>query len=146
MTKTRQKVGVSFPISILWDGILLIPIFGTVDSRKAQELMENILTKIVETESKTIIIDILGVATVDSAVANHLVKITKATKLMGCECIISGISPEIAQTLIQLGLELEGVITRATLKNALQWAFRTNGLEVKEVKEPAVFRKKESLA
>ncbi|OGR83017.1 MAG: sigma-B regulator RsbR [Elusimicrobia bacterium RIFCSPLOWO2_01_FULL_54_10] len=146
MANTKQKVTVSSPISILWDSILLIPIFGTVDSRKAQELMEDILTKIVETESKTIIIDILGVATVDSAVANHLVKITKATTLMGCGCIISGISPAIAQTLVHLGVELEGVITRATLKDALQWAFRTNGLEVKEVREPAVFRKKEPLS
>src|SRR5687767_6005624 len=91
------------PVNILWDGILLIPISGMMDSSKAQSIMESMLEKILETEAKTIILDILGVAAVDSAVANHILKMSKATKLMGCDCLISGISPAIAQTLVHLG-------------------------------------------
>ena len=123
------------PVNIVWEGILLVPIFGIIDSRKAQNIMETMLTKILDTESKTIILDILGVAAMDSAIANHILKISKATKLMGCECIVSGISPSIAQTLVHLGVDLGQVVTRATLKDALQFAFRSAGLELKEIRE-----------
>ncbi len=95
--------------------------------------MSTMLKKIVDTESKVIILDILGVAAVDSAVANQLIKITKATKLMGCDSIISGISPEIAQTLVQLSIDLGKVITTATLKNALILAFDILKLEVRKI-------------
>ncbi len=123
------------PVNIVWEGILLVPIFGIIDSRKAQNIMETMLTKILDTESKTIILDILGVAAMDSAIANHILKISKATKLMGCECIVSGISPSIAQTLVHLGVDLGQVVTRATLKDALQFAFKSAGLELKEIKD-----------
>ena len=123
------------PVNIVWEGILLVPIFGIIDSKKAQNIMETMLTKILDTESKTIILDILGVAAMDSAIANHILKISKATKLMGCECIVSGISPSIAQTLVHLGVDLGQVVTRATLKDALQFAFRSAGLELKEIRE-----------
>jgi rsbT co-antagonist protein RsbR len=130
------------PVNILWDGILLIPISGLMDSSKAQSIMESMLEKILETEAKTIILDILGVAAVDSAVANHIVKISKATKLMGCDCLISGISPAIAQTLVHLGVNLGEVVTKATLKGALELAFANSYLEVRALKELNVVAKK----
>jgi len=122
------------PVNILWENILMVPIFGIVDSKRAQEILETMLNKIVETGSKVIILDILGVATVDSAVANHLIKITKATTLMGCDCIISGISAAIAQSLVNLGVELGGVNTTSTLRNAIELAFNKLGIEVKKIK------------
>lgn len=126
---------VATPVNIVWEGILLVPIFGIIDSKKAQSIMETMLTKILDTESKTIILDILGVAAMDSAIANHILKISKATRLMGCECIVSGISPSIAQTLVHLGVDLGQVVTRATLKDALQFAFKSAGLELREIRE-----------
>jgi rsbT co-antagonist protein RsbR len=130
------------PVNILWDGILLIPISGLMDSGKAQSIMESMLEKILQTEAKTIILDILGVAAVDSAVANHIVKMSKATKLMGCDCLISGISPAIAQTLVHLGVNLGDVVTKATLKGALELAFANSHLEVRALKEMSPAAKK----
>jgi rsbT co-antagonist protein RsbR len=135
MSKKSGEFVVATPVNIVWEGILLVPIFGMVDSKKAQDVMETMLTKILDTESKTIILDILGVAAMDSAVANHILKISKATRLMGCECIVSGISPSIAQTLVHLGVDLGQVVTRATLKDALQFAFKSAGLELREIRE-----------
>lgn len=132
MANEKEEAQIPTPVNILWEKTLLIPIFGTVDSQRAQEIMESMLKKILEIEAKVVIMDILGVAAVDSAVANHLVKITKSTKLMGCECIVSGISPAIAQTLVQLGVELGDVITTATLRDALGLALERQGLEVRE--------------
>ena len=123
---------IATPVTILWDKILMLPIVGTIDSRRGQEMMETMLNKIQETNSKIIILDILGVAAVDSAVAAHLIKITKATELMGAQCIISGISAEIAQTLVQLGVDLGAVITRASLRDAVAIAFDNLNLEVRE--------------
>ncbi|MEE8056594.1 MAG: STAS domain-containing protein [Pseudomonadales bacterium] len=120
------------PVIVLWDQILMLPIVGTVDSTRGQEMMATMLAKIQETEAKIIILDILGVATVDSGVASHLIKISKATTLMGADCIISGISPEIAQTLVQLGVELGEVATRSTLRDALEIAFDKLSLEVRQ--------------
>lgn len=113
----------STPTIKLWEGILVLPVIGIVDSVRAQFMMESILTKILETSSKVIILDIHGVATVDTAVANHLIKITRATKLMGCECLLSGISPAVAQTIIQLGIDMGTVRTTSTLSDALKEAF-----------------------
>lgn len=113
----------STPTIKLWDGILVLPVVGVVDSMRAQHMMESMLNKIMETYSKVIILDIHGVAAVDTAVANHLIKITKATKLMGCECIISGISPAVAQTILQLGIDMGEIITKSTLSDALSEAF-----------------------
>ena len=128
----EQKItnGFETPVNILWDNVLLIPVFGTMDSTRAQAIMETILQKIVETGSKAIILDILGVDTVDSGVANHMIKITKACKLLGCETIISGISPEIAITLVNLGVTLSEVVTTSTLKDAVSRAFENLGLKI----------------
>jgi rsbT co-antagonist protein RsbR len=98
---------------------------------RAQHMMDSMLNKIAETYSKVIIMDIQGVAAVDTAVANHLIKITKATKLMGCECILSGITPAVAQTIIQLGINMDTVKTKSTLSDALAEAFKILNLEVK---------------
>ncbi len=134
MAKEMAEAYEKTPVTILWDNILMLPIVGVVDSRRAQGIMETILKKIAEVEAKAIILDILGVLTVDSAIATHLIKITKATKLMGCECIITGISPEIAQTFVQLGIELSEVATRATLKDGLSIAYDIIGVEVRQIK------------
>ncbi len=123
------------PVTILWQGILMLPIIGTIDSKRAQDIMETMLTKISETEAKVIILDIMGVPTVDSAVANHLLKMTRASRLMVTDCIISGISPVIAQTLVHLGVELGDVLTSSTLRYAVEFAFGRLGLEVREAKE-----------
>jgi rsbT co-antagonist protein RsbR len=119
----------STPVTQIWDGILLLPIVGLLDSKRAQDLMQGILTKINATQSKMAILDISGVAVVDTAVANHIIKITKATQLMGCRCIISGISPAIAQTMVELGIDVETISTTASLKDALQEAFQ--GMNIK---------------
>lgn len=128
----KEKTEIPMGVNILWNDILMVSVVGVLDSSMAQQIMDSILRKIAETESKTVIFDILGVTVVDTAVANHLIKITQATKLMGCECIISGISPEVAQTLVDLGVELGDVTTVATLRNALQHAFEGIGLEVRK--------------
>jgi len=119
------------PVTLLWERVLMLPIVGIVDSQRAQTIMDSMLTKVAETESRVVILDIEGVETVDTAVANHLIKITQATQLMGCTCIVSGISPAIAQTLVQLGIPLSSVVTRATLRDAVLYAFNTLGLDVK---------------
>lgn len=121
----------STPTIELWDGVLVLPVVGVVDSMRAQHMMDSMLNKIAETYSKVIIMDIQGVAAVDTAVANHLIKITKATKLMGCECILSGITPAVAQTIIQLGINMDTVKTKSTLSDALAEAFKILNLEVK---------------
>ncbi|MBZ9633422.1 PAS domain-containing protein [Clostridium sp. FP1] len=128
-SKTIREM--STPTIKLWDDVLLLPIVGVVDSMRAQHMMDSMLNKIMETYSKVIIMDIQGVAAVDTAVANHLIKITKATKLMGCECIVSGISPAVAQTIIQLGIEMGDIKTKSTLSDALAEAFLILNLEVK---------------
>lgn len=109
--------------------------YGVIDSKRAQEAMEIILQRILQTGARTIILDILGVASVDTGVANHLIKIAKATKLMGSKCIISGMSPAVAQTIVELGVDLGDVLTRVTLRDAMQLAFKLTGWEVKEVKD-----------
>lgn len=127
-SKTIRQM--STPAIKLWEGVLVLPVVGVIDSLRAQHMMETMLNKIAETYSKVIILDIHGVAAVDTAVANHLIKITKATKLMGCECILSGISPSVAQTVIQLGIDMTDINTKSTLSDALEEAFLILGLEV----------------
>jgi len=135
--KTKEQLinEISTPVIVLWQDILAVPLIGTVDSKRAQLIMEVMLSKILETESKMIIFDISGVQTVDSAVANHFIKISRATNLMGCDCIISGISPAVAQTLVHLGIDLGNIITTTSLKNALDLSFNKLGYEVKMVKK-----------
>lgn len=131
MTKDTQR-RTRIPVNILWDGILMLPVFGTIDSNRVQEIMEVMLEKVIDTNSKVIILDILGVPVVDSAVANHLIKICKATRLVGADTIISGMSAEIAMTLVSLGIELENTITTAKLSDALALAFDKTGYTVEK--------------
>lgn len=130
--KTIQEI--STPAIKLWEGVVVLPVVGVVDSLRAQQMMEKMLEKIVSTSAKVIILDISGVAAVDTAVANHLIKITKATGLMGCQCIISGVSPAVAQTIVHLGINMEGIHTNSTLSDALAEAFIFIGLEVNKSK------------
>ena len=121
----------STPVTAIWRDILMLPIVGIVDSKRAQNIMSAMLTAIAATQSRVIIMDISGVGVVDTAVANHLIKITKATKLMGCECTISGVSASIAQTIVELGIEVGNVKTMGTLRDALTDAFRTVGVDIR---------------
>ena len=114
----RELLELSTPVVKLWDGILALPLIGTLDSERTQVVMENLLQSIVETGAAIAIIDITGVPTVDTLVAQHLMKTVAAARLMGAECIISGIRPQIAATIVHLGVELNAVVTKATLADA----------------------------
>jgi rsbT co-antagonist protein RsbR len=129
--QSRAMMEMSTPVTALWNDILMLPLVGIIDSRRAQEVMSSMLARIADTRAKVIILDISGVAVVDTAVANHLIKITKATALMGCSCIISGLSPAIAQTIVELGIDVGDVKTTATLRDALADAFRRTGTLLK---------------
>jgi rsbT co-antagonist protein RsbR len=118
----------STPVVKLWDGILALPMIGTLDSARTQVVMESLLQKIVETESQIAIIDITGVPTVDTLVAQHLLKTVTALRLMGADCIISGVRPQIAQTIVHLGVDLQGVTTKANLADALALALKRTGV------------------
>ncbi|WP_336517965.1 STAS domain-containing protein [Pollutibacter soli] len=131
LRQTDEIAEISTPVIRVWDGILALPIIGTLDSSRTQVVMENLLIQIVETGSSIAILDISGVPAVDSLVAQHLIKTVSATRLMGAECIISGIRPEIAQTVVHLGIDLSNIITKASLASALKTAFSMLKLEVK---------------
>ena len=133
--QSRTIMEISTPVIKLWDRVIILPVVGVIDSLRAQQMMKTMLKKITETLAKVIILDIAGVATVDTAVANHLIKIAKATKLMGCRCIVSGISPAVAETLVQLGIELGDVTTNSNLQDSLADAFAILKLEVVQAKE-----------
>ena len=121
----------STPVVKLWDGILALPLIGTLDSSRTQVVMENLLQSIVELSADIAIIDITGVPTVDTLVAQHLLKTVAAARLMGADCIISGIRPQIAQTMVHLGVELN-VVSKASLADAFTLALqRTNRAVVK---------------
>ncbi len=120
----------STPVVQLWDDVLALPLVGTLDSARAQVVMETLLQKIVETEAAIAIIDITGVPTVDTLVAQHLIKTVSATRLMGADCIISGIRPQIAQTIVHLGVNLGEVITKATLADAFAVALKRTGASI----------------
>jgi rsbT co-antagonist protein RsbR len=131
--QARALIAMSTPVTALWEDVLLLPVVGIIDSQRAQEIMSSVLGRIAETRARVFIIDISGVSVVDTAVANHLIKITKATRLMGCQCLLSGISAAVAQTVIELGIDVGEVETRATLRDALEEAFRRVGIEVRRV-------------
>ena len=118
------------PVVKLWDGILALPLIGTLDSSRTQVVMESLLQSIVDTGSEIAIIDITGVPAVDTLVAQHLLKTVAAARLMGAQCIISGIRPQIAQTMVHLGVAFGDVVTKATLGDALSYAFRQAGISV----------------
>jgi len=132
LRQTDEIADISTPVIRVWDGILALPIIGTLDSARTQIVMENLLQEIVETGSSIAILDISGVPAVDSLVAQHLIKTVSATRLMGAECIISGIRPEIAQTVVHLGIDLSSIITKASLASALAYAFKSMRLEVRK--------------
>jgi rsbT co-antagonist protein RsbR len=132
-----QLTELSTPVIKLWDRVLAVPLIGTLDSVRSQIATENLLQGIVDQQAKVAILDITGVPTVDTMVAQHLLKTVLAARLMGAECVICGIRPQIAQTMVQLGIELDEVTTRAGLADALQYALSRLNLAVVPA-EPAV--------
>lgn len=131
ITRQQQEMlELSTPVAKLWEGILVLPLIGTLDSARTQQVMESLLQKIVETGSSVAIIDITGIPTVDTLVAQHLIKTMSAARLMGADCIVSGIRPQIAQTMVHLGISLQDVITKATLADAVSYALRQAGYSV----------------
>jgi rsbT co-antagonist protein RsbR len=126
----EEMLELSTPVVKLWDGILALPMIGTLDSARTQIVMESLLQRIVETGAEVAIIDITGVPTVDTLVAQHLIKTVTAARLMGADCIISGIRPQIAQTIVHLGVDLGDVVTKATLADAFAVALQRKGLTV----------------
>jgi rsbT co-antagonist protein RsbR len=144
--KTREEVirrqqeemlELSTPVVKLWDGILALPIIGTLDSARTQVVMETLLENIVKTNSRVAIIDITGVPTVDTVVAQHLLKTVTAARLMGADCIISGVRPQIAQTIVHLGINLLDVTTKATLADAFALALDRTGLSLEHALKTA---------
>lgn len=126
----EEMLELSTPVVKLWDGILALPLIGTLDSARTQIVMESLLESIVQTNSGVAIIDITGVPTVDTVVAQHLLKAVTAARLMGADCIISGVRPQIAQTIVHLGINLLDVTTKATLSDAFALAIKRAGLVV----------------
>jgi rsbT co-antagonist protein RsbR len=122
-----ELLELSTPVVRLWEGILALPLIGALDSQRTQVVMENLLTRIIETGAPIAIIDITGVPTVDTLVAQHLLKTVAAARLMGADCIISGIRPQIAQTIVHLGVDLGDVTTKATLADAFRVALQRTG-------------------
>jgi rsbT co-antagonist protein RsbR len=128
----EELLELSTPVVKLWDGILALPVIGTLDSARTQVLMESLLDAIVKTNSRVTIIDITGVPTVDTVVAQHLLKTITAARLMGADCIISGVRPQIAQTIVHLGINLSNVTTKATLAGAFKVALDRLGIDFRK--------------
>jgi rsbT co-antagonist protein RsbR len=133
----RELMELSTPVVALWDDILALPLIGTLDSGRTQVVMESLLEKIVETGAATAIIDITGVPTVDTLVAQHLMKTVAAARLMGADCIISGIRPQIAQTIVHLGVDLSAVTTKASLADAFSIALKRSGMVIARAPQAA---------
>ena len=132
----QEMIELSTPVVELWDGVLALPLIGTLDSARTQVVMENLLQRIVDTGAAIAVIDITGVPTVDTLVAQHLLKTVAAARLMGADCIISGIRPQIAQTIVHLGVDLQDVVTKATLADAFAIALRRLNLSVQKNAAP----------
>ncbi|MFF5494337.1 STAS domain-containing protein [Streptomyces aquilus] len=126
----QQLLEVATPVIELWEGVVAVPLIGTLDSSRSQIVMESLLEAIVERRARYAILDITGVPTVDSLVAQHLMKTVAAARLMGAECIVSGIRPAIAQTIVHLGIDLGSILTRAGLADALAYALTQQGIAV----------------
>jgi rsbT co-antagonist protein RsbR len=126
----QQLLELSTPVIKLWDRVVAVPLIGTLDSARTQVVMETLLQTIVDQDAATAILDITGVPMVDTVVAQYLLKTAMAVRLMGSECIISGIRPQIAQTIVQLGIDLGDITTRATLADALAWVLAKSGVTV----------------
>ncbi|MXG24833.1 STAS domain-containing protein [Streptomyces sp. YIM 132580] len=129
-SQAAQLMELSTPVVKLWDGVIAVPLVGTLDSARTQVVMEKLLQALVDTGSEQAIIDITGVPAVDTQVAQHLLKTVVAARLMGAECTVSGIRPQIAQTIVALGIEFGDIITKATLADALQHALRKSGVDL----------------
>ncbi|HEY0858386.1 MAG TPA: STAS domain-containing protein [Albitalea sp.] len=134
LRQQQELLELSTPVVKLWDGVLAVPMIGTLDSARTQLVMESLLQRIVETGSELAIIDITGVPTVDTLVAQHLLKTVTAIRLMGADCIISGVRPQIAQTIVHLGIDLQGITTKSSLADALALALRKVGYTVTRTK------------
>ena len=128
--QSKAIMAMSTPVTAIWDQILLLPVVGLIDSRRAHDIMNAMLARIKETDATVFILDISGVAVMDTAVANHLIKMTKAARLMGCTCVISGVSPAIASTIVELGIDVGAVKTRANLRDALSLGFQQTGIHL----------------
>jgi rsbT co-antagonist protein RsbR len=136
LRQQQDMLELSTPVVKLWEGVLALPMIGTLDSARTQVVMETLLQRIVETGAEVAILDITGVPTVDTLTAQHLLKTVTAARLMGAECIISGIRPQIAQTIVQLGVQLGDVITKATLADAFAAALKRLSLGVTRQSAP----------
>src|SRR5215218_230528 len=136
----QELLELSTPVVKLWEGILALPLIGTLDSARTQVVMESLLQQIVESEATIAIIDITGVPTVDTLVAQHLLKTVAAARLMGADCIISGIRPQIAQTIVQLGVELNEVTTKASMAAAFRLALQQSGQSLPKTLQDAARR------
>ena len=139
----QEMLELSTPVVTLWEGVLALPMIGTLDSARTQVVMETLLQRIVESGASIAIIDITGVPTVDTLTAQHLLKTVAAARLMGAECIISGIRPQIAQTIVHLGVDLGGVVTKATLADAFAICLRRLGMSIVKT-QPTSARRRES--
>ncbi|MET8046662.1 MULTISPECIES: STAS domain-containing protein [unclassified Streptosporangium] len=128
--QAEQLLELSTPVVKLWDGIVAVPLVGTLDSARTQVVMEKLLQTLVDTGSEHAVIDITGVPAVDTEVAQHLLKTVVAARLMGAECVISGIRPQIAHTIVTLGIEFGDIVTKATLADALAHTLRASGVRV----------------
>jgi len=138
MRQQEELMELSTPVVKLWDGILALPIIGTLDSARTQVVMESLLQKIVETGSEVAIIDITGVPTVDTLTAQHLLKTVTAARLMGADCILSGIRPQIAQTIVYLGVDLADMVTKASLADAFALALKRTGATISRTQPRSV--------
>lgn len=130
---SRALLEMSTPVTPIWEGILLLPLLGILDSQRTQDVMSKTLARISESRAKVLVMDISGVSAMDTAVANQLLKITRATQLMGCETILSGLSPAIARTLVDLGVNVGEVRTTATLRDSFELALRATGVDVRRL-------------
>ncbi|POM22968.1 RsbT co-antagonist protein RsbRA [Actinomadura rubteroloni] len=128
--QAEQLLELSTPVVKLWDGILGVPLVGTLDSARTQVVMESLLQMLVDTGSQFAVIDITGVPAVDTEVAQHLLKTVMAARLMGTDCVISGIRPQIAQTIVGLGIEFGDIVTKSTLADALAYTLQRSGVRV----------------
>jgi rsbT co-antagonist protein RsbR len=133
--QSKAMMEMSTPVTAIWDDVLLLPIVGIIDSSRAQNIMDAMLGRVAQLQTKVFILDISGVGVVDTAVANHIIKMTKAAELMGCKSIISGISPSIAQTMVELGIEVGNIITTSNLKDALKSALNMTGVRLQSQTE-----------
>jgi rsbT co-antagonist protein RsbR len=136
LRQQEEMLELSTPVVTLWDGIVALPLIGTLDSARTQVVMESLLQAIVQTNSRFAIIDITGVPTVDTLVAQHLLKTITAARLMGAECILSGIRPQIAQTIVHLGINLQDVITKSKMADAFRLALERSGRKVVRIEKP----------